>query len=137
MAARQAAVVRSAPHCAECLGRDDHRRSFIAKRFAENFLRTAARIDVGGVEQVDAGIDTAVGLAARAIDVSDTKARRRSVAEGHRAKAQHRKLEPRSEEHTSELQSLMRISYAVFCLKKKKKQHTSIQYTNTNRKIEK
>src|SRR3546814_7955406 len=30
----------------------------------------------------------------------------------------------RSEEHTSELQSLMRISYAVFCLKKKKKQDT-------------
>src|SRR3546814_8317647 len=30
---------------------------------------------------------------------------------------------PRSEEHTSELQSLMRISYAVFCLKKKKHQH--------------
>src|SRR3546814_10051674 len=29
--------------------------------------------------------------------------------------------ESRSEEHTSELQSLMRISYAVFCLKKKKK----------------
>src|SRR3546814_2929797 len=32
------------------------------------------------------------------------------------------KLGARSEEHTSELQSLMRISYAVFCLKKKKKQ---------------
>src|SRR3546814_9596786 len=30
----------------------------------------------------------------------------------------------RSEEHTSELQSLMRISYAVFCLKKKKKQNS-------------
>src|SRR3546814_2193621 len=30
-------------------------------------------------------------------------------------------IEARSEEHTSELQSLMRISYAVFCLKKKKK----------------
>src|SRR3546814_6335708 len=30
----------------------------------------------------------------------------------------------RSEEHTSELQSLMRISYAVFCLKKKKPTHT-------------
>src|SRR3546814_3879006 len=29
--------------------------------------------------------------------------------------------DPRSEEHTSELQSLMRISYAVFCLKKKNK----------------
>src|SRR3546814_13703323 len=32
----------------------------------------------------------------------------------------------RSEEHTSELQSLMRISYAVFCLKKKTKQLTNI-----------
>src|SRR3546814_7312733 len=31
------------------------------------------------------------------------------------------RLSGRSEEHTSELQSLMRISYAVFCLKKKKK----------------
>src|SRR3546814_7307152 len=34
----------------------------------------------------------------------------------------------RSEEHTSELQSLMRISYAVFCLKKKKLKHKSIQH---------
>src|SRR3546814_7691562 len=33
--------------------------------------------------------------------------------------ARQRLLPPRSEEHTSELQSLMRISYAVFCLKKK------------------
>src|SRR3546814_10576169 len=33
--------------------------------------------------------------------------------------------EQRSEEHTSELQSLMRISYAVFCLKKKKPQQTT------------
>src|SRR3546814_7814930 len=35
--------------------------------------------------------------------------------------------ELRSEEHTSELQSLMRISYAVFCLKKKKKNNTHLQ----------
>src|SRR3546814_6881989 len=40
----------------------------------------------------------------------------------------------RSEEHTSELQSLMRISYAVFCLKKKKKSNTR---TNSDTKIEK
>src|SRR3546814_8930312 len=33
----------------------------------------------------------------------------------------------RSEEHTSELQSLMRISYAVFCLKKKNTQDTQLQ----------
>src|SRR3546814_2304553 len=38
----------------------------------------------------------------------------------------------RSEEHTSELQSLMRISYAVFCLKKKNTQSTKIhEHTNT------
>src|SRR3546814_5868727 len=37
----------------------------------------------------------------------------------------------RSEEHTSELQSLMRISYAVFCLKKKKKTQTT-QHNNNN-----
>src|SRR3546814_6621578 len=39
----------------------------------------------------------------------------------------------RSEEHTSELQSLMRNSYAVFCLKKKKEQTTQAsQHTRTN-----
>src|SRR3546814_1843949 len=36
---------------------------------------------------------------------------------------------PRSEEHTSELQSLMRISYAVFCLKKKKQKLPTIYYS--------
>src|SRR3546814_10499832 len=40
----------------------------------------------------------------------------------------------RSEEHTSELQSLMRISYAVFCLKKKKrKKHTAENKYNENK----
>src|SRR3546814_5792447 len=39
----------------------------------------------------------------------------------------------RSEEHTSELQSLMRISYAVFCLKKKKTQNTKTQYRSQNK----
>src|SRR3546814_5021597 len=37
----------------------------------------------------------------------------------------------RSEEHTSELQSLMRISYAVFCLNKKKKTPYNLQNVNT------
>src|SRR3546814_3236864 len=37
------------------------------------------------------------------------------------------KIGGRSEEHTSELQSLMRISYAVFCLKKKKKKYNQYQ----------
>src|SRR3546814_1949141 len=43
---------------------------------------------------------------------------------GHRA--------ARSEEHTSELQSLMRISYAVFCLKKKSTTKQELVYTQTS-----
>src|SRR3546814_9897973 len=39
----------------------------------------------------------------------------------------------RSEEHTSELQSLMRISYAVFCLKKKKYTNNILSLTYTNK----
>src|SRR3546814_6619049 len=46
--------------------------------------------------------------------LSERLARLRPAAGGHR-----------SEEHTSELQSLMRISYAVFCLKKKTQIHTN------------
>src|SRR3546814_4753728 len=42
-----------------------------------------------------------------------------------------RRIIVRSEEHTSELQSLMRISYAVFCLKKKKKTNIKRSITNT------
>src|SRR3546814_7359184 len=42
---------------------------------------------------------------------------------------------PRSEEHTSELQSLMRISYAVFCLKKKKsKEKNTVKIYRNNDK---
>src|SRR3546814_5546184 len=47
----------------------------------------------------------------------------------HRRRNFPRNRNERSEEHTSELQSLMRISYAVFCLKKKKK-NTYTQYNN-------
>src|SRR3546814_6838957 len=61
--------------------------------------------------------------------------------DGERAVLHHRarlagadRQDAKSEEHTSELQSLMRISYAVFCLKKKKtitqKHHTRIQRTH-------
>src|SRR3546814_1535650 len=44
-----------------------------------------------------------------------------------RRSANARAVLARSEEHTSELQSLMRISYAVFCLKKKNKKQTELQ----------
>src|SRR3546814_9846498 len=49
----------------------------------------------------------------------------------HRSRPRSARCAGRSEEHTSELQSLMRISYAVFCLKKKNlyKQTTTTHYT--------
>src|SRR3546814_8535942 len=53
----------------------------------------------------------------------DIRSARRQAAEGESTEA-------KSEEHTSELQSLMRISYAVFCLKKKKN-HNHSKYTHT------
>src|SRR3546814_5546125 len=55
----------------------------------------------------------------------DDQRHRKARQQRHRVERHQRKAEPylRSEEHTSELQSLMRISYAVFCLKKKKKNH--------------
>src|SRR3546814_1211574 len=43
----------------------------------------------------------------------------------------------RSEEHTSELQSLMRISYAVFCLKKKKKNNKNNMHSDETIKYKK
>src|SRR3546814_7814593 len=75
---------------------------------------------------------------------------RKAIAPGLAINVQHIKARPlpggnsnvrigtgrRSEEHTSELQSLMRISYAVFCLKKKKQLNTtkikSLNTTYTN-----
>src|SRR3546814_4924646 len=57
------------------------------------------------------------------VDILDAVARLvRRLDAPHREDAVHRvaRQHHRSEEHTSELQSLMRISYAVFCLKKKK-----------------
>src|SRR3546814_6912024 len=56
-----------------------------------------------------------------------------------RIKVQFSADHPRSEEHTSELQSLMRISYAVFCLKKKKlnKITKNISKSNKNQQTNK
>src|SRR3546814_1305532 len=54
----------------------------------------------------------------------------RILTQSHPLVKQEEMPEDRSEEHTSELQSLMRSSYAVFCLKKKKQSHK----THTNDK---
>src|SRR3546814_10063499 len=57
--------------------------------------------------------------------------RRTTTAHIRRSHCRSSGREARSEEHTSELQSLMRISYAVFCLKKKTKHTTQKQKKNT------
>src|SRR3546814_9736234 len=69
---------------------------------------------------------TDLGAGGADIDVGNT-----TIGAGGRKKALGRAQVRRSEEHTSELQSLMRTSYAVFCLKKKNNNH--IQPTSRHR----
>src|SRR3546814_6345033 len=73
---------------------------------------------IGFLEQQRSGLD-AVQVGARIQLGIGRQFRKRPIAR-------------RSEEHTSELQSLMRISYAVFCLKKKnKKPHNNTSHKTT------
>src|SRR3546814_5203559 len=101
---------------------------------AEGFLHRM-QLAVRGGEAFDGGDRGALGLGgqhgagldAATIDMDDAGAALAGVAAhmgaGHAENVSQRldQKRARSEEHTSELQSLMRISYAVFCLKKKKK----------------
>src|SRR3546814_2554144 len=66
--------------------------------------------------------DGVTALNGPVLDACDTTARTVRLLDAVLAKLA---IRPRSEEHTSELQSLMRISYAVFCLKKKKQSYTN------------
>src|SRR3546814_2624613 len=83
--------------------RDDHDRRLArlrgGDRIAQGFLALAVERGVGLVEDQDLGI---------------------AIERARQGDALRLSTRERSEEHTSELQSLMRISYAVFCLKKKK-----------------
>src|SRR3546814_8968610 len=92
----------------------DQARAPAMQRQARIALR-AGRAPAAGMAQQHRRVATAVDEQQRLV------ARLQTAVE----RGQHRRGQPvrerRSEEHTSELQSLMRISYAVFCLKKKKK----------------
>src|SRR3546814_2671172 len=66
---------------------------------------------VGGIRLEQQGCQYACALELRMLDGA-------AVAQHRQAQGPRFVYAPRSEEHTSELQSLMRISYAVFCLKK-------------------
>src|SRR3546814_2012463 len=76
----------------------------------------------GQLARLAAVVGTAVRLRLGALGFGALRRLDRSEAARRGGGAAGRRRARRSEEHTSELQSLMRISYAVFCLKKKKKQ---------------
>src|SRR3546814_6163422 len=96
--------------------------------------RTVAREDVGAMKVIETpvlivggagcGLSSAIMLAQAGIESW--------LVERYPTTSPAPKAHYRSEEHTSELQSLMRISYAVFCLTKQKTHTTSIlQHTHS------
>src|SRR3546814_10292124 len=88
------------------------------------FAGTATANNAATATQGDAGIALALtGNDDITLGYGDDVAAGEALALGNNghALANNDAIVDRSEEHTSELQSLMRISYAVFCLKKKKK----------------
>src|SRR3546814_6324093 len=103
------------------------RRNPTRRRLGEGFgrrtRRAVAHESGAGLRRIGASAaeekirDRAERIHPYLTDILGRRVRRRSDRR-HKGRRQ-----ARSEEHTSELQSLMRISYAVFCLKKKKKKH--------------
>src|SRR3546814_2080462 len=111
---------RQEPERSRRRGRSEHRQRAADRRPAR---RTRRRRQAGSARTRAALLD---GERQR----QDARNSGQPRLDGHRA--QRRAAPRRSEEHTSELQSLMRISYAVFCLKKKKNKET----TSTSNKRE-
>src|SRR3546814_6795052 len=92
------------------LERDDPHPDVFAKRHVTPAAAVAAGIGHGRAPRARHRRTSRGTRMARSARRTPIRPRRRAPASGSA---------PRSEEHTSELQSLMRISYAVFCLKKK------------------
>src|SRR3546814_8433948 len=112
----------------------NERRKKLVKKYAGKYARLKAIADDESLDETERLI-ARLKLAEIPRNGNPTRVRNRCEMTG-RPRAYYRKfrlsriqlrdlankgLIPRSEEHTSELQSLMRHSYAVFCLKKKKK----------------
>src|SRR3546814_9684239 len=94
------------------LCRDQRRRDLRRRGGHERGLLSPFRVEGGAGGRCGGGLDRARGADVRTAAAHEARRSARPPARPYR-------LPPRSEEHTSELQSLMRISYAVFCLKKK------------------
>src|SRR3546814_4671822 len=113
----------------------------VARRYQDrDDARRRKRIRLCGPRSVETGLEAA-DIRARLDFQGSGAARRDQLSLGRRPLSDPRtgvariRRCLRSEEHTSELQSLMRISYAVFCLKKKTTQHQYYnQYMKTNNK---
>src|SRR3546814_3680949 len=96
-------------------------------------VRIAADIEMRAFLKPAVDLPAALEQAMLDIDLPVLVARERHIHAAQQAVLQEPlplELIQRSEEHTSELPSLMRISYAVFCLQKKKSTHTT-RHTNT------
>src|SRR3546814_1278070 len=114
-----------------------HRRLDRQRQFMPAFIRDESRPRAAGAGEIGFRLlelvarDHIVELAPAEEDRLVEQAVVRQVAVLHReAAADHDEAAIRSEEHTSELQSLMRISYAVFCLTKTNNPtYTSQRYT--------
>src|SRR3546814_8720222 len=96
----------------------------IIQRGEQEMLKTPI---ARGVALATLGATLAIPSMAQAAFIEDTKAglELRNFYMNSDSRQDGAAQSKRSEEHTSELQSLMRISYAVFCLKKKTKEKTT------------
>src|SRR3546814_4563207 len=94
-----------------------------ARRTNVKDMRSILRLTYGQELSVRA-VSERLKLGKTTVSTYVLRAREAGLAACHcrRAMTMTRRLNGRSEEHTSELQSLMRSSYAVFCLKKKKRE---------------
>jgi len=97
--ARIAAVVGAAQDVEACLCGEHDAVALALDRLADDLLGLAARIDIGGVDKVDAGIEAHVDLAPGCWKIDRSERLRRVVSpEGHRAQGQRRDLQARSTE---------------------------------------
>src|SRR3546814_9451150 len=102
------------PEGAQSVDGADARRAFV---IAAPGSRVGNTCGLGGTE-IEQRDGEAVGKAPQPVACGEQAP---AMAAGEAKGCEAGQQDQRSEEHTSELQSLMRISYAVFCLKKKKK----------------
>src|SRR3546814_8662706 len=107
MVARRADIVRAITHAQRGLGRHDHPVAPALDRRAEDRLRSAVGIHVGGIEEIDARVEADVDDASRLFDVGVAPgAEQRSLAaEGTGAEAEREYLQARGDRKSTRLNS--------------------------------